>query len=190
MKTGLYFGSFNPIHNGHLIIANKMYEAAGLDEVWLIPSPQNPFKESKDLLDFSHRYEMIEIVLENQKHLKVNPIEESLPKPSYTIQTIEALQNKFPEREFHIIIGSDNLENFHLWKKYEELLQKCHVHVYVRSTTANVNLPEYEKVKVYQLPILDISSTSVRKSIQAGQSIIGEVDSKVEQLIVQNRWYL
>ncbi len=189
MKTGLYFGSFNPIHNGHLIIANKMYEAAGFDEVWFIPSPQNPFKESNNLLDFSYRYKMIETALENLKHLKVDPIEEKLPKPSYTIQTIEALEKEYPQREFHIIMGSDNLVNFHLWKKYEELLQKCHVHVYVRSSTENADLPEYEKVKVYQLPILDISSTAVRNSIKEGKSIIGEVDSKIHTLIMENQWY-
>lgn len=189
MKIGLYFGSFNPIHNGHLIIANKLYEITGVDEVWFVPSPLNPFKHSQDLLEFPHRYQMIKTVLKNVNHLKVSDIEESLSKPSFTIQTIEALEEKYPEHEFSIFMGSDNLESFHLWKKYEDLLQKCTIHVYVRNTGQQENLPQYPNVQIHLLPLLDISSTSVRKSVKEGKSIIGEVDGQIEEMIVKNGWY-
>lgn len=190
MKIGLYFGSFNPIHNGHLIIANQLYEKTGVDEVWIIPSPQNPFKKTSDLLDFNHRYEMIQEVIKDTAHIKVSDIENSLSKPSFTIQTINALQQQFPEHQFEIFMGSDNLESLHLWKNYEELLQKCKMHVYVRNTSVKENLPQYQNVEIHHLPILDISSTAIRLSIKEGKSIIGEVDSKISDLIVQNRWYL
>lgn len=190
MKIGLYFGSFNPIHNGHLIIANKMYETIGFDEVWFVPSPHNPFKKVNELLDFSCRLQMIQILIEHQKHLKLNAIEDSLPKPSYTIQTIEALEEMYPKNQFHIIMGSDILETLDQWRNYQKLLEKCPIHVYYRPGTDLHSLPAYKNVKVYHLPLLEISSTSIRKSIQADKSIIGEVDSKIMHLIRTNGWYL
>lgn len=189
MKIGLYFGSFNPIHNGHLIIANKMYETITFDEVWFIPSPQNPFKTQEDLLDFESRLKMIRTAIEEHPHLKVNSVEEQLPKPSYTIQTIETLEKEYPAYKFHIIMGSDNLEYLHLWKRYEELLQKCTIHVYTRRNTEEKDLPAYKNVYIYHLPLIDLSSTSIRRSIKEGKSIIGEVDSKIHRLIQQNQWY-
>lgn len=189
MKIGLYFGSFNPIHNGHLIIANKMQEVLQLDEVWLIPSPLNPFKKASDLLDFDFRFQMIQAVLKNHPHLKVNPIENTLSKPSYTIQTLEALENLYPEYNFHIIMGSDNLESLHLWKRYEDIIQKYPIHVYSRSKSKIYNLPSISNVYIHQLPLLDISSTSIRASIKSGKSVIGEIDSLVIAFIHKNGWY-
>lgn len=189
MKIGLYFGSFNPIHNGHLIIANKMYEAAGFDEVWFIPSPQNPFKAQEDLLAFESRLKMIRTAIEEHPHLKVNSVEQLLPQPSYTIQTIETLEKEFAGYNFHIIMGSDNLEYLHLWKRYEDLLQKCSVHVYIRRTTEEKDLSVYKNVYIYNLPLIELSSTSIRRSIKEGRSIIGEVDSEIHRLIQQNQWY-
>lgn len=190
MNIGLYFGSFNPIHNGHLIIANQLYFITGVNEVWFVPSPLNPFKQSKDLLEFENRYQMIAAVIEDTPYFKVTDIENNLSKPSYTIQTIEALEQQYPQHQFQIFMGSDNLEYFHLWKQYELLLQKCVIHVYVRNIGQQDHLPQYEGVHIHRLPILDISSTSVRKSINSGKSVIGEIDSKIQQLIVQNGWYL
>ncbi|HUH75668.1 MAG TPA: nicotinate (nicotinamide) nucleotide adenylyltransferase [Chitinophagales bacterium] len=190
MKIGLFFGSFNPIHNGHLIIANKMLEKIGFEEVWFIPSPLNPFKKSEDLLDFEFRYQMILSVIKNEKYLKVNPIENTLSKPSFTIDTIEALEKLYPDYEFEIIIGSDNLESLHLWKRYNDLLLKCPIHVYLRGSANTDNLPTLSNVYIHSLPLLDISSTSIRKSIKAGKSVIGEIDSQVAAFIHKNGWYL
>lgn len=190
MKVGLYFGSFNPIHNGHLIIANKMRMAANLDEVWFIPSPQNPFKEEKDLLDFSARLEMIQAVLNQHPHIKVHDIEENLPKPSYTIQTMRKLSDIYPEIDFHIIIGGDNLEHLHLWKNIDELLDRYSFHVYQRVDMDKTKSTEYSNVYLYDLPLIELSSTSIRKSIRDRIDILGEVDSVVRDLIVSNQWYL
>ncbi|MCO5248521.1 MAG: nicotinate (nicotinamide) nucleotide adenylyltransferase [Chitinophagales bacterium] len=189
MKIGLFFGSFNPIHNGHLIIANKMYEAAGFDEVWFIPSPQNPFKEQKDLLPFIYRYEMIQNVIESQPHLKVDPIEDSLDIPSYTITTLEALHRLYPKNEFHIIMGTDILIDFHLWKEYEKILKTTQLHVYNRTIDEDIKKSKSDKIHYYSLPLLDISSTSIRASIHSGKSVIGELDSKVWQIIKKQKWY-
>ncbi len=189
MKIGLYFGSFNPVHNGHLIIANKMLETARFDEVWFIPSPQNPFKESKDLLDFSCRMQMLEAVLNNEPYIKVIPIENKLPKPSYTIQTIKVLEKDYPNYHFDIIIGSDNLKNLHLWKEINEILKRCTFHVYHRRGENDKNEFIKKNIIFYNLPFIEISSTSIRKSIKKQKSILGEVDSKINSLIQQNRWY-
>lgn len=189
MKIGLYFGSFNPIHNGHLIIANKMYDKMGLDEVWLIPSPQNPFKTSNDLLNFEFRYQMIEIAIEGHPQFKVNRIEETLSQPSYTIETMKVLDKEFPEHSFHIIIGSDNLEQLHLWKDIDILLDKYSFHVYKRSNLNIVHPFPQNQVIIYDLPLIELSSTSIRASIKMQKSIIGEVDSKVIALIDDNQWY-
>ena len=189
MKIGLYFGSFNPIHNGHLIIANKMYEKVGFEEIWFIPSPLNPFKKIEDLLDFEFRFQMIQSVIKSHPHFKVNPIENTLSKPSYTIQTIEALEELYPNYEFQIIMGSDNLENFHLWKNYKDIMDKCPIHVYTRSTYKTDLLSSTSKITFYEFPLLDISSTAIRKSIKMGKSVIGEIDSKVNAFIQSNGWY-
>lgn len=189
MKIGLYFGSFNPIHNGHLMIANKMLEVVGFDEVWFIPSPLNPFKKSEDLLDFKGRFQMIEAVIKSEKHLKVDAIENTLSKPSYTIQTLEALEKIHTEHQFELIIGSDNLENLHLWKQSEEIIQKYPIHVYSRSGFIEHQLSSLSNVHIYSLPLLDISSTSIRNSIKTGKSVVGEIDSKIDALILKNAWF-
>ncbi|MCO5232408.1 MAG: nicotinate (nicotinamide) nucleotide adenylyltransferase [Chitinophagales bacterium] len=189
MKVGLFFGSFNPIHNGHLIIANQMYERVNFDEVWLIPSPQNPFKEQKDLLPFENRLEMIKKVIKNHAHLKVNSIENKLSLPSFTIHTLEKLQKKYGEINFHIIMGTDILTDFHHWKDHEKILQLTELHIYNRNINADKTIFKSSRIHHYQLPLLDISSTSIRKSIQDRKSVIGEIDSIVWKLIEKNQWY-
>lgn len=189
-KIGLYFGSFNPVHNGHLIVANKMYEKAGFDEVWFIPSPQNPFKEQKDLLPFTYRFQMIQKVIKNHPHLKVDPIEDSLSIPSYTIQTLEALGKIYPDTEFHIIMGTDILIDFHQWKNHEKILEMTKIHVYNRTIETNQKLFHHKNIHFYSLPLLEISSTAIRTSIKSKKSVIGELDSEIWKLIQQNQWYL
>ncbi|MCO5231765.1 MAG: nicotinate (nicotinamide) nucleotide adenylyltransferase [Chitinophagales bacterium] len=190
MKVGLFFGSFNPIHNGHLIIANKMYEAGGFEEVWFVPSPLNPFKEQKDLLPFENRLKMIKKVIKHHPHLKVNPIENELSIPSYTIHTLEYLQKEHENITFHIIMGTDILTDFHRWKDHEKILQLTELHIYNRNIDTDKKLFESGKIHHHQLPLLDISSTSIRASIKAGKSVIGEIDSKVYKQILRHQWYL
>ena len=189
MKVGLFFGSFNPIHNGHLIIANHLYKIIELDEVWFIPSPQNPFKAVTDLLPYEHRVEMIRAAISTVNHIKVSTIENELPLPSYTIHTMNKLVELYPQHTFCILMGSDNFSGLIHWKEYERLLQNFSIHVYYRSTTAISALPVLKNAFVHQLPLLDISATAVRARIRNGDSIIGEVETSVMQLIHKNRWY-
>ena len=131
-KTGLFFGSFNPIHIGHLVIANYMLEFTDLDEVWFIISPHNPLKDKKTLLGDHHRYYMVNMAIEDNYRLKASNIEFNMPQPSYTIHTLAYLKEKYPDKNFILIAGSDNLPTFHKWKNYEEILKQYSLYVYPR----------------------------------------------------------
>ena len=133
-KIGLYFGSFNPIHIGHVIIANYLVEYSDLDEMWFVVSPQNPLKDKKTLLEEHLRYEMVQLVCEEYPKFRANSIEFSLPKPSYTIDTLTALQEKYPQHKFTLVLGEDNLYTLHKWKNYEILLSKYDILIYPRIT--------------------------------------------------------
>ena len=135
MKIGLYFGTYNPIHVGHLIIANHMVDYTELDQVWLVVSPQNPFKTKATLLEDYHRLALVNIAIEGNKKLKASNIEFDLPKPSYTIDTLTYIKEKHPEHNFSIIMGEDNLRSFHKWKNYEQILENHSVFVYPRVRT-------------------------------------------------------
>src|SRR5690606_1666839 len=132
MKVGLYFGSFNPVHIGHLIIANHIQQYSDLDQVWFVVSPQNPFKEKSTLVNDHERLHMINLAIEDYPNLRASNVEFSLPKPSYTIDTLMVLKEKFPNYEFSLIMGMDNLKNFHKWKNHEQILKQCSVLVYPR----------------------------------------------------------
>ena len=131
-NIGLFFGSFNPIHIGHLIIANYMINFSDLTEVWFVISPQNPFKEKKTLLSEHHRLELVRIAIEDNNNLKVSDIEFKLPQPSYTINTLTYLQEKYPKKKFSLIMGEDNLKTFHKWKNYEEIIKYYELYIYPR----------------------------------------------------------
>lgn len=171
MKTGLFFGSFNPIHIGHLAIANYISEFSDLDEIWLVISPQNPLKEKKSLLNEYERLHMVELALNNNPKIKSSDIEFRLPKPSFTIDTLTYLSEKYPKNEFALILGTDNFESFHKWKNYEEILKHHKLYVYPRP---NYDLGEYKNhtsVKQINAPIMEISSSFIRKSIKEGKNI-------------------
>lgn len=190
-KIGLYFGSFNPIHTGHLIIANFLMEAAELDEVWWVVSPQNPHKKSNTLLNEYDRLKMVEMAIEGNDRFQVSNVEFMLPKPSYTIDTLTYLSERYQQNEFHIIIGSDSYLNLKSWKNSEVLRAKYPIIVYER--------PGYEvnqehalegNFKFFKAPYINISATFIRNQIKQQKSIKYLVPSVVEQYLLDERFYL
>ena len=173
-KVGLYFGTFNPIHIGHLVIANYMVEFSDLDEVWFIVTPKSPFKVKKTLLDNNHRYQMVYEAVKDYPKLKASKIEFELPQPNYTINTLVHLEEKYPQKySFALIMGEDNLKGFHKWKNYELILENYSLYVYPRisqETTEN-NLKTHPKIHQVDAPIMEISSTFIRRNHMDGKDI-------------------
>ena len=180
MNIGLYFGTFNPIHVGHLIIANYMVEFTNLDQVWLVVSPQNPLKKKSTLLEDYHRLSMVEIAIEDNNNLKASNIEFKLPQPSYTINTLTYLKEKHPKHEFSLIMGEDNLRTFHKWKNYEQILENHKIYVYPRALTEqerqemddSLSLEKKSRVLgtkniiICDAPVMKISASFIRDSIK------------------------
>lgn len=188
-KIGLFFGSFNPIHTGHLIIANLMAETTDLKKVWFVVSPQNPFKASKGLLHEFDRYDMVRAAIYDNSKLEVSDVEFHLPKPSYTIHTLVHLQEKYPEKEFRVIIGEDNLVNFTKWKNYREILNQYGLYVYPRPDAQPSELKTHPNVTMVEAPMLDISATFIRSCIRKKQSVRYLVPDAVEAIIRAKGFY-
>ncbi|WP_347157159.1 nicotinate (nicotinamide) nucleotide adenylyltransferase [Pontibacter chitinilyticus] len=189
MKVGLLFGSFNPIHIGHLILANFMATNTDLDTVWLVVSPQNPFKPSNTLLPEFDRLQMVTLAIEDNPNLGVSSIEFSMPKPSYTIDTLTYLQEKYPSYEFVLIMGEDNLPLFPKWKNADRILQYHQVYVYPRSGSTTTELPELPGVTFVKAPVLDISATFIRQCIREEKSIKYLVPDEVAAYIKVHKLY-
>ena len=170
-KTGLFFGSFNPVHIGHLIIANYMASQTDLDKVWLVVSPQNPLKLKKSLARDYDRLHLVRLGIGDNPLLEASNIEFNLPKPSYTIDTLAFLKEKYPEREFALIMGGDNLATLHRWKNYEQLLADYDIYVYNRPGSDTGAYANHPRVRIFEAPLLDISATYIRKCIRAGKSV-------------------
>lgn len=174
-KTGLFFGSFNPIHIGHLILANYILENSDLEELWFVVSPQNPLKDKKSLLKDHNRLDMVQLALTNYPKMRTSNVEFGLPKPSYTIDTLTYLQEQHPEKSFTLIMGEDNLENLHKWKNYKILLEKYSVLVYPRvfegrKNEANPEI-DYHHISTVSAPIIEISATEIRQMIKDGKNV-------------------
>lgn len=170
-KTGLFFGSFNPIHAGHLIIASHMANFTDLDEVWLIVSPQNPLKEKKGLVNMYDRLEMARLATEPAEKIKVSDIEFKLPQPSYTVDTLVHLKEKYPSKEFVLIMGSDNLASLKKWKNYEVLLKNYAIYVYPRPGADISEWLGHPSITLTETPQMEISSTFIRKSLKENKNI-------------------
>lgn len=173
-KVGLYFGTFNPIHIGHLVIANHMVEFSNLDEVWFVITPQSPFKTKKTLLADNHRYQMVLEATEAYPKLRPSTIEFGLPQPNYTIDTLAHLSEKYPEgHQFCLIMGEDNLKSFHKWKNYEIILGSYQLYVYPRVSAASwpEQFKDHPHIHLVDAPIMEISSTFIRKSHKIGKNI-------------------
>jgi len=172
LKIGLYFGSYNPIHIGHLAIANYMVEFTDIDQLWFVVSPQNPLKKKENLLAEYHRLELVNRAIENDDRFRASNIEFNLPKPSYTIDTLTYLQERHPDYSFVILMGSDNLENFHKWKNYEMILENYGVIVYPRPGFDKSQIPVHKNITVAQsAPLMEIASTFIREAIKTGKDI-------------------
>lgn len=171
MKIGLFFGSFNPIHVGHLIIANYMATQTDLDKVWLVVSPQNPLKEKKTLARDHDRLHLARLGIGDNPLLEASAVEFGLPKPSYTVDTLTFLQEKYPDKTFALIMGGDNLASLHLWKNYQQILAHHDIYVYQRPDYALGELATHPRVHLCTAPLLDISATYLRDCLQSGKSI-------------------
>lgn len=170
MKIGLYFGSFNPIHNGHLIIASHVANFTNVDQVWFVVSPQNPLKKSTSLLNENHRKHLIDLCISGEKRLRTSNVEFKLPKPSYTIDTLTYLFEKYPQYVFFIIMGSDSFSNIHRWKNYHLLLENYELYIYERNGFPR-KFPQPSNINYIEAPLLDISSTRIRDMITQQKSI-------------------
>lgn len=171
MKIGLLFGSFNPIHTGHLIIANYLANHTALDKVWLVVSPHNPLKEKKDLIQVYDRLEMAKLATEDTENIAVSDVELKLPQPSYTIDTLTHLHALYPEHEFVLIMGSDNLKSLKKWKNYELILRDYHIYVYPRPGFQELEHANHPSVTITKTPLMELSSTFIRKAIANGKSV-------------------
>ncbi len=171
MKIGLFFGSFNPVHIGHLIIANFMATQTDLDKVWLVVSPQNPLKPKKTLARDYDRLHLVQLGIGDNSLLEASNIEFKLPKPSYTVDTLAFLREKYPEREFALIMGGDNLASLHLWKNYEFLLANYDIYVYKRPGAELGDRANHPRVRICEAPMLDISATYIRECLRTGKSV-------------------
>ena len=189
MKIGLYFGSFNPIHTGHLIIAEHVLNYSDLDKVWLVISPQNPLKPSNTLLGEYDRLHLVNLAIENSINLKAVDVEFRLPKPSYTITTLTYLVEKYPNDEFTIIMGSDSFNNLPKWRNYEQLIRDYSFMVYLRPGFPVNKVENGIKVQILEAPMLDISASFIRNSIQNDKSIRFLVPEKVNDYIQLNNYY-
>lgn len=189
MKIGLFFGSFNPIHAGHLIIAAYMAGFTELEKVWLVVSPHNPFKDKKNIYNAYDRLEMTRLAVEDAGHIEVSDIEFSLPKPSYTIDTLVHLGEKYPQHEFSLIMGSDNLATLKKWKNSEVILRDYRILVYPRPGDTQPELAGHPSVTITQTPLMELSSTFIRKSVAGGKNVQFFVPGKVLEFIDKKGLY-
>ncbi|AXT57414.1 nicotinate-nucleotide adenylyltransferase [Aquimarina sp. AD1] len=190
-KIGLYFGTFNPIHVGHLAIANHMAEYSDLDEIWMVVTPHNPFKKKSSLLDNIHRLEMVYRATESYPKLKPSDIEFKLPQPNYTVHTLAHLQEKYDNHQFNLIMGEDNLKSFHKWKNYEVILENHNVYVYPRISEGITDhqFKNHIKIQKVNAPIMEISSTFIRKAISEDKNIRPLLSKEVWEYIDEMNFY-
>ena len=190
-NVGLFFGSFNPIHVGHLIIANHMTEFSDLEEVWMVVTPHNPHKKKKTLLDDVHRLAMVRIAIEDFPNLKASNIEFDLPRPNFTINTLAVLEEKYPVINFCLIMGEDNLKSFHKWKNFELILERHSIYVYPRISKEDNKTMFSCPSKIIKIaaPIVEISSTFIRKGIKANRNIQPLLPQKVWKYLDEMNFY-
>ena len=188
IRTGIFGGSFNPIHNGHISLARQLREKAGLDEVWLMVSPQNPLKQSSDLIDDNLRMEMARLAVEGQEGIIASDYEMHLPKPSYTWNTLQSLSKDYPDREFVLLMGGDNWALFDKWYHYEDILKNYSIVVYPRRDSLR-NFGETLYAQIVEAELLDISSTEIRERIKAGKGIRRMVPKAVADFIKEKGLY-
>ena len=189
MKTGLFFGSFNPIHVGHMIIANFMVEHTDLTEIWFVVTPHNPLKKKSTLANDYERLHMVNLAIDDNFRLKASNIEFNLPKPSYTIDTLTYLAEKYPKRDFTLIMGGDNLKTIHKWKNYEMLLENHRIYVYQRPDYDLGEVASHKNVQLFDAPLMQISASFIRKCIKEEKSIQYLVADQVYKYLAESSLY-
>ena len=191
MKIGLYFGTFNPIHVGHLIIANHMAEHSDLDQIWLVVTPHNPHKQKSTLLDDYQRLQLVHLATDDYPKIKPSDIEFKLSQPNYTVNTLAHLKDHFPQHEFSLIMGEDNLNSLHKWKNYEYILENHDIYVYPRFSgeEGNYDLLNHSRIHKVAAPIVEISSTFIRENIKNKKNVRPVLPEKVWEYIDHNNLY-
>ncbi|MEN8250526.1 MAG: nicotinate (nicotinamide) nucleotide adenylyltransferase [Bacteroidota bacterium] len=188
-KTGLYFGSFNPVHIGHLAIANFIIEFTNLEQLWFVVSPHNPLKEKKSLLKDYHRLEMVRLAIEGDDRFRASDIEFKLPTPSYTIDTLAYLEEKYPDREFQLVMGADGLRTFHKWKHADLITQKYHRLIYPRPGIDPNLIAATPNATLVEAPLMEISSSFIRKAIKEGKDVLHLVPAKAYTYMREMHFY-
>jgi len=188
-KIGLFFGSFNPIHIGHLAIAEFMVEQTDLNQLWFVVSPQNPLKEKKSLLADHHRWAMVNIAIEDDMRFRATNIEFKMPHPSYTIDTLTRLSEKHPDYRFILISGTDIFNSLHKWKNYQEILKQYSFYVYARPNYQMENFADHPKIKIFDAPPMGISSSYIRKSIKEKNEVRYLLPPKLNEYIKEMHFY-
>ena len=191
MKIGLYFGTFNPIHVGHLIIANHLAEHSDLEQIWMVVTPHNPLKQKNTLLDDYQRLHLVRLATEEYPKIKPSDIEFKLPQPNYTVNTLAHLMEKYPQHEFSLIMGEDNLKSFHKWKNYEYILQHHDIYIYPRISqeAENLEFKNHPRIHLIEAPILEISSTFIRDGIKSKKNIRPLLPHSVWEYVDHNNFY-
>lgn len=188
-KVGLFFGSFNPIHIGHLAIAEFIVEQTDLDNLWFVVSPQNPLKEKKSLLADHHRWAMVNLAIEDDARFRAIDIEFKMPRPSYTIDTLTRLSEKYPDKEFVLISGTDIFQSLHKWKNHEQLLEQYSFYVYARPNYKMGDYENHPKIKIFNAPQMEISSSFIRKSIKAKKEVKYLLPPKLDDYLKEMHFY-
>ncbi len=189
MKIGLYFGSFNPVHVGHMIIANFMATQTDLDQVWMVVSPQNPLKDKKTLAKERTRFNLVALAISDNLKIKASDIEFKLPKPSFTIDTLTYLKEKKESNEYVLIMGSDNLETLHKWKNYEKLISDYNIYIYKRPGYENPSFTDHPNILFFEAPLMNISSTYIRECMKNNKSIRYLVPDAVYEYLLNTKMY-
>lgn len=190
LKVGLYFGSYNPIHIGHLAIANYMVEFTDIDQLWFVVSPQNPHKKKNNLLDDYQRLEMVHRAVQNDDRLRASNIEFNLPRPSYTVDTLAYLKDQYPNYDFVILMGSDNLESFHKWKNFEAIIENYGVVVYPRPGFDRSKVQVHKNITIAEgAPLMEISASFIRKAIRQGKDVRHFLPPKTWEYLEQMNFY-
>jgi nicotinate-nucleotide adenylyltransferase len=191
MKIGLYFGTFNPIHVGHLIIANHMAEHSDLEQIWMVVTPHNPLKQKNTLLDDYQRLHLVRLATEDYPKIKPSDIEFKLPQPNYTVNTLAHLMEKYPQHEFSLIMGEDNFKSLHKWKNYEYILQHHDIYIYPRVSdeAENPTLKNHPNVHWIDAPIVEISSTFIRENIKNNKNVRPLLPHNVWEYVDHNNFY-
>ena len=190
-RIGLYPGTFNPIHNGHVTLANYFINNTELDEVWVVLTPQNPFKKNNHLIEDNYRLEMANKIFNHLKNIKVSDIEFQLEKPNYTIDTINRLLGDYPKNQFTLLIGEDNLANFHQWKDYSKILDLVNIFVYPRIKMIDIDqeIINNARIKILNAPKIKVSSEEIREKMKQGNDIQGYLPKEVYKYIIEKKLY-